>query len=238
MRRADRLFEIVQALRGGRLLTAQAIADQLEVSKRTIYRDLAHLQACGVPIEGEAGVGYLLSSDYHMPPLTFTADEITALVLGARMVQTWASEDLAKGAAEALVKIDAVIPAGMRSLINETQLYALSFRSGERERGLLDELRLASRDRHYLDLDYISLEGKSSTRRVRPLGLYFWGQVWTLLAWCELREGFRSFRVDHIEALRMSEAHFPHESGKELKDFIALRKQQQPQADEMLRGGH
>ena len=136
MRRADRLFEIVQALRGGRLLTAQAIAEQLEVSKRTIYRDLAHLQACGVPIEGEAGVGYLLSSDYHMPPLTFTADEITALVLGARMVQTWASEDLAKGAAEALVKIDAVIPAGMRSLINETQLYALSLRSGERGAGL------------------------------------------------------------------------------------------------------
>nr|WP_321444084.1 YafY family protein [uncultured Cohaesibacter sp.] len=237
MRRADRLFEIVQALRGGRLLTAQAIAEQLEVSKRTIYRDLAHLQACGVPIEGEAGVGYLLSSDYHMPPLTFTADEITALVLGARMVQTWASEDLAKGAAEALVKIDAVIPAGMRSLINETQLYALSFRTGERERALLDELRLASRDRHYLDLDYLSLEGKSSTRRVRPLGLYFWGQVWTLLAWCELREGFRSFRVDHIEALRMSEAHFPHEAGKELKDFIALRKQQ-PEADANLRGGH
>lgn len=238
MRRADRLFEIVQALRGGRLLTAQAIADQLEVSKRTIYRDLAHLQGCGVPIEGEAGVGYLLSSDYHMPPLTFTADEITALVLGARMVQTWAGDELAKGAAEALVKIDAVIPAGMRSLINDTQLYALSFRSGERERALLDALRRASRDRLYLDLDYLSLEGKSSTRRVRPLGLYFWGQVWTLLAWCELRGDFRSFRVDHIEAARDSGSRFPQEAGKELKDFIAMRKRQEPEADAKLRGAH
>ena len=238
MRRAERLFEIVQSLRGGRLLTAQALADRLEVSKRTIYRDLAHLQACGVPIDGEAGVGYLLASDYHVPPLSFTADEITSLVLGARMVKTWASEDLAKAADEALIKIDAVIPEGMRSLINDTQLYALSFNVGDRERALLDRLRKASRKRHFIELDYLSLEGDRSTRQLRPLGLYFWGRVWTLLAWCELRQDFRSFRVDQIQDLRESEKRFSTEAGKELKDFLARMKRDQPEMDASLRGGH
>lgn len=222
MRRADRLFEIVQCLRGGRLLTAQALAEQLEVSKRTIYRDLAHLQACGVPIEGEAGVGYLLSSDYHMPPLTFNADEIAALVLGARMVKAWGGAELTKAAEEALVKIDAVIPAGMRSLINDTQLYAMSFRNGQIEREMLDRLRKANHARVFVDMRYESLKGDVSDRRVRPLGLYFWGQVWTLVAWCEKRQDFRSFRVDKIRDLTESTERFPQESGRELRDFIAL----------------
>ena len=225
MRRADRLFEIVQFLRGGRLLTAQALAERLEVSKRTIYRDLVHLQACGVPVEGEAGVGYMLSSDYHMPPLTFTADELTALVLGARMVRAWASEDLERGAEEALIKIDAVIPDSMRALINETEMFALGMAHSQRVRRHLDILRKACRERLYLDLCYDSLDGKQSQRRVRPLGLYFWGQVWTLVAWCELRSDFRSFRVDHIKAIDEGREVFAREAGRELKDFIALRKQ-------------
>ncbi|SNY94190.1 Predicted DNA-binding transcriptional regulator YafY, contains an HTH and WYL domains [Cohaesibacter sp. ES.047] len=224
MRRADRLFEIVQFLRGGRLLTAQALADRLEVSKRTIYRDILDLQASGVPIEGEAGVGYVLSSDYHVPPLSFTPDEIAALVLGARMVKAWASEDLKNAAEEALVKIDAVVPDGMRNLMSETQLYAMKLEDQGSERMTLDQLRLACKERRVIVMTYLSLEGQGSTRRVRPLGLYFWGRVWTLLSWCELRQDFRSFRVDHIEGLDVIEEHFPVEKGRELRDYVARMK--------------
>lgn len=232
MRRADRLFEIVQYLRGGRLLTAQILAERLEVSKRTIYRDLAHLQACGVPIEGEAGVGYVLSSDYHVPPLTFTADEITALVLGARMVKAWASNDLTKAAEEALVKIDAVIPEGMRKLLDDTQMYAMSFSDGNRERKSLDALRKACKERRYLVLDYESLEQAATQRLVRPLGLYFWGRVWTLLAWCELRDDFRTFRVDRIASWKQEERVFSHEAGKELRDYVLMMEERSKQGDQ------
>ncbi|PLW78729.1 helix-turn-helix transcriptional regulator [Cohaesibacter celericrescens] len=224
MRRADRLFEIVQFLRGGRLLTAQALAERLEVSKRTIYRDLAQLQGCGVPIEGEAGVGYVLASDYHVPPLTFTADEIASLVLGARMVRAWAGDDLAQAAQEALIKIDAVIPEGMRSLIDDTQMFAMSFSGSSIERSSLDALRKACKERCFLDMTYVSLEGEGSTRRVRPLGLYFWGRVWTLLAWCEIRADFRSFRVDRIKTMKQADHCFPVEAGRELKDYVAKMK--------------
>ncbi|WP_394699194.1 helix-turn-helix transcriptional regulator [uncultured Cohaesibacter sp.] len=224
MRRADRLFEIVQYLRGGRLLTAQALADKLEVSKRTIYRDVLDLQSSGVPIEGEAGVGYILSSDYHVPPLSFTPDEIAALVLGARMVQAWAGDELKGAAEEALVKIDAVVPEGMRSLMSETQLFAMNFEAHRNERALLDRLRLACKERRLVTMTYLSLDGQSSSRRVRPLGLYFWGRVWTLVAWCELREDFRSFRVDHIEVLDVEESPYPMEKGRELRDFVARMK--------------
>lgn len=220
MRRADRLFEIIQALRGGRMLTAQRLADRLEVSKRTIYRDMVHLQACGVPIEGEAGVGYLLSSDYHMPPLTFTRDELAALILGARMTMAWAGKGLAAAAEEALVKIETAIPDDQKQFFGETQLFALSFGHYQEDSGRLDDLRKLCDDRRFLDLRYDSLKEVQTSRLVRPLGLYFWGRVWTLLTWCELRQDFRSFRVDRIIAMEASTEHFPRERGKELQDFI------------------
>ena len=230
MRRADRLFEIVQHLRGGRLLTAQMLAERLEVSKRTIYRDLAHLQACGVPIEGEAGVGYILASDYHVPPLTFTADELAALALGARMTRAWGGEELARAAEEALVKIEAVIPKDMRTELAGQQMYAMSFPFDVDNRMLLDRLRRSCGKRQYLDIDYESLKGDRSTRRIRPLGLYFWGRVWTLLAWCEKRMDFRSFRTDHIVGVNELDARYPREKGRELSDFVA-RKQAEMKAD-------
>ncbi|MFV2003357.1 MAG: helix-turn-helix transcriptional regulator, partial [Paracoccaceae bacterium] len=116
MRRADRLFQIVQYLRGGRLLTAARLAARLEVSERTIYRDIADLVGSGVPIEGESGVGYLMRSGYDLPPLMFSRDEIVALVAGARMVRAWGGAAMALAAEEALVKIDAVLPDGAREL--------------------------------------------------------------------------------------------------------------------------
>lgn len=221
MRRADRLFEIVQYMRGGRLLTAQALADKLEVSKRTIYRDLRDLQSCGVPIEGEAGVGYVLSSDYHVPPLTFTPNELAALMLGARMTKAWGGAELAQAAEEALIKIEAVIPSERRDQMANMQMYAIAFPFESQNREMLDRLRFAASSRHYLHLVYESLKGEKTKRCVRPLGLYFWGRTWTLLSWCELRGDFRSFRVDHISDIEIEEATFPREKGRELLDFVA-----------------
>ena len=116
MRRADRLFQIVQSLRGGRLVTAaKTLAERLEVSERTIYRDIADLQSTGVPIDGEAGVGYVMRSGYDLPPLMFTRDEIVALVAGIRMVKSWGGISMARAAAEALVKIELVLPEASES---------------------------------------------------------------------------------------------------------------------------
>jgi len=112
MRRADRLFQIVQYLRGGRLVTAAMLAERLEVSERTIYRDIADLQSSGVPTDGEAGVGYLMRDGYDLPPLMFTRDEVVALVAGARLIRAWGGAGMARAAEEALTKIGSVLPDG------------------------------------------------------------------------------------------------------------------------------
>src|SRR5579875_56505 len=129
MRRADRLFRIVQLLRAGRLQTARALAEKLQVSHRTIYRDVQDLQLSGVPIAGEAGVGYTLRRDFDIPPLMFDREEIAALVLGARMVETWGGTELADAANRALRKIEAVLPANLRENIDDVLLYAPNFRA-------------------------------------------------------------------------------------------------------------
>ena len=127
MRRADRLFQIVQLLRGGRLVTARLLAEKLEVSERTIYRDIADLQGSGVPVEGEAGVGYLMRDGYDLPPLMFTRDEIAALVAGARMVRAWGGLSMARAAEEALIKIGSVLPDARRPTVEATAIFAPSF---------------------------------------------------------------------------------------------------------------
>jgi predicted DNA-binding transcriptional regulator YafY len=199
MRRADRLFQIVQYLRGGRLLTAQVLAERLEVSERTIYRDIADLVGSGVPIEGEAGVGYLMRSGYDLPPLMFTRDEMVALVAGARMVRAWGGAAMAAAAEEALVKIDAVLPEAERERARGIQVHAISqAEMTDALRGRIDALERAV-DRHQrLRIAYADAQGRETTRELRPLGLWFWGKVWTLVGWCELRHDFRMFRLDRI----------------------------------------
>ena len=126
MRRADRLFQIVQHLRGGRLVTAAMLAERLEVSERTIYRDIADLQSTGVPIDGEAGVGYILREGFDLPPLMFTRDEIVALVAGARMTRAWGGAAMARAAQEALIKIETVLPIDKRNNLNSVEIHAPS----------------------------------------------------------------------------------------------------------------
>jgi predicted DNA-binding transcriptional regulator YafY len=223
MRRADRLFQIVQYLRGRRLTTGAQLAGWLGVSTRTVYRDIQDLSLTGVPVEGEAGVGYRLRPDFDLPPLMFSFDEVEALVAGARMIGTWGSPELQKAAELALAKIAAALPEHRRNELERTRLYALNFRAlpvGE----VLDTLRHAIAGRLTVVLDYRDVKDQPSSRPVRPLGLYFYGATWTLAAWCELREDFRNFRLDRIVQAVSSEKQFPDEAGKRLEDFVRAMK--------------
>lgn len=220
MRRADRLFQIVQHLRGGRLVTARALAERLEVSERTIYRDIADLVGCGVPIDGEAGIGYIMRSGFELPPLMFTRDELAALTLGARFVKAWGGARLALAAEEALVKIAAVLPEPEKHAGGEINLFAMALELPEEVRSTLDRLDMAIGTRRRVRVVYQALDGERTRRVLRPLGLVHWGKVWTLAAWCELRDDFRSFRADCIIDLAECGDGFRQERGKTLKDFL------------------
>jgi len=219
MRRADRLFQIVQYLRGGRLVRARQLSEWLEVSERTIYRDVADLQASGVPIEGAAGVGYIMRDGYDLPPLMFTRDEIVALLAGARLIRAWGGAAMARAAEEAMIKIDAVIPDKMRVRQNEIEIHAFAPEMTPEVRELIDCLEMAADVRKRLSVSYRDGKGEGSARIIRPLGLWFWGKVWTLVAWCELRQDFRMFRLDRMFDVEETGDTFRPEPGKTLKDF-------------------
>ena len=198
MRRADRLFQIVQHLRGGRLVTAAQLADRLEVSPRTIYRDIADLIGSGVPVEGEAGVGYVMRQGYDLPPLMFTRAEITALVAGARLIRAFGGAAMARASEEALIKIETVLPDAARAEAGRVPIHAIAGPTDPALRDRLDRVEAAIGTGHLLRLHYADEAGTRTLRAVRPLGLWFWGKTWTLIAWCELRQAFRLFRIDRI----------------------------------------
>jgi predicted DNA-binding transcriptional regulator YafY len=199
MRRADRLFLIIHALRGRRrALQAHALAATLGVSLRTVYRDVADLQRSGVPIEGEAGVGYMLRHGADIPPLMFNATELEALVVGTRFVQAFGGERLALGARAALLKIVAVLPPELRERSERTRIFAPEVPHRIEASGAIDRLHHAIDAQQVLRLDYRDEHGQSSTRDIEPLCLVFWGAVWTIGAWCRMRSDFRTFRADRI----------------------------------------
>ena len=222
MRRADRLFQLVQILRNKRLVTARELAERLAVSERTIYRDIQDLSLSGVPVEGEAGVGYHLRYSLDIPPLMFTAAEIEALVVGARMLKAWGGAELGSSAQSVLDKVQAVIPTELHRHLEESRLFAMRFGTRQDLEFTLDICRHAIAQRRYLRLDYQRADTECSVREVKPLGLYFWGNVWTLTAWCELRHDFRTFRLDRIRWLETLEHTFEDMAGQRLSDFIAL----------------
>lgn len=223
MRRADRLFRIVQMLRSGRLKTARALAERLQVSERTIYRDVRDLQLAGQPIEGEAGVGYTLRRDFDLPPLMFTPAELTALVLGARLVQAWGGEESVSAATSALARIEAVLPPELAAKLDSIALFAPEHQMSKGHRRLLDQLHRACIERCVICFRYTRLaddESRTEDRRVRPLALAFWSGVWTLAAWDELRSDFRTFRMDRIEALVITSESFVSKRGQRLEDLL------------------
>jgi predicted DNA-binding transcriptional regulator YafY len=218
MRRADRLFSIVQLLRGGRRVTARSLAERLEVSERTIYRDVVELTLCGVPIEGEPGRGYRLPKGFEIPPLMFERHEIEALVVGARLVEAWCGPGLAASARSALARIRGAVPAELVTHVDDTPIYALRFGTRTSQQHF-ELLHRAISKRCMLRIDYAGEDGRRSSRAVRPLGLYFWGKVWTLAAWCELRADFRNFRIDRIIDPHLGEP-FDDEPDKGLDAFL------------------
>ncbi len=224
MRRADRLFQIIQYLRGRRLTTARWLADKLEVSERTIYRDIADLVTSGVPIDGEAGVGYILRRGFDMPPLMFSRDELEALVLGARMVSAWAGTELARSAEQVLSKVEAVLPDERKGEAAAARLFVPGFMNSEELALRMDILRGAINQRRLIRLQYSDAKMQQSERIVRPLGLFFWGRVWTMVAWCEMRDDFRSFRIDRIAEVEVMEQHFNEQEGMSLGDFLSMMK--------------
>ena len=219
MRRADRLFQIVQHLRLRRTrTTARELARKLEVSERTIYRDVQDLGRSGVPIEGEAGVGYVLRG-FDVPPLMFSREEIEALVVGARMVEAWTTEQLAAAAQQALQKIEAALPERLKADLQKPQIYAIDLRTRGEVRVSLDVIRQAIRESRRVEFAYEKEDKTASRRAVQPLGLYFWGNVWTLASWCETRNDFRNFRLDRMAGLAVG-AVFEPVPGRTLEDFL------------------
>jgi predicted DNA-binding transcriptional regulator YafY len=221
MRRADRLFQIAQYLRGRRLTTAKQLADWLSVSERTIYRDIRDLSLSGVPVEGEAGVGYRVKAGFDLQPLMFSTDEIDALVVGMRMVQAWAGPQLAASGAAALAKITLALPKEKRDFVEATALFAPTFHVDPAEGERLEAIRQAINRRRKLQLDYVDAQDVESTRIVWPLALYFWGGTWSIAAWCEARCDFRSFRLDRIRAMTLAEI-YPDHGGRRLSDFVQV----------------
>ncbi|WP_028879575.1 helix-turn-helix transcriptional regulator [Terasakiella pusilla] len=220
MKKTDRHFKLINFLQGRRTaITADRLADECEVSVRTIYRDIRDLQNSGVPIEGEAGVGYLLEAGYTLPPLTFDVDEIEALVLGMAMVCNWTDDKMSKSARGVLNKIREALPQKTREKLYGTALY--SFKSSTHIPWSVDfsAIRQAIRERRYVTLMYEDAQQKASDRRVRPLALLFFGPIWLLVTWCELRGDFRNFRLDRIKGLTLEHATFAEEEGKRLRDY-------------------
>ena len=231
MRCAERLFQLVQLIRGRRLSTAAFLAERLEVSDRTVYRDVADLMAQGVPIEGEAGVGYRMQAGFDLPPLMFTKNEAQALVNSVRLAQSRLDPGLARHAEGALSKILAVLPPAARAAAESLAVYAPPFGPDAATRKRLETLRIAAEAKHMLRLVYVDLKEQRSERVVRPLGCFYRGAVWTLAAWCEARAGFRNFRVDRIEALQVLEARFRDEPGKTLADLFCEVEAEQAERD-------
>lgn len=210
MRRAERLFRLIEILRGRRLaVTASTLATELEVSPRTIYRDVAALQASGAPIDGEAGVGYLLDPGYHMPPLMFDPDEVQALLAGLRMARAFTDDELGAAAKRAENKVRAVLDDDGLRRADRSPYLAPVYDGVEARRALHLQIRKACETRRKIRMFYEDEKGARTERIIHPFVLLRWQAVWTLVAWCELRKDERHFRLDRIASAEVIEETFP-----------------------------
>ena len=220
MRRADRLFQIVLLLGRGRVVTARSLADRLEVSERTIYRDVQDLMASGVPIDGEPGLGYALHAGFQVPPLMFDEAELEALMFGIGVAKSWGDPALAEAADRIVAKVDAVLPERLRPKLATSRLFVPDLRLPAEVAERLGEVRGAIGERRRVFIDYRTADGEASERIIWPMALAYWGRTWTLGGWCELRQEFRSFRLDRIVALRVLESTYEELPGRGLADYV------------------
>lgn len=224
MHKSERLFQLVDLLKGRRLaVTAKSLADHFTVSERTIYRDIQDLQSSGVPIEGEAGVGYIIA-DYPLPPMMFSYDELTALLLGSKMVGAWTDPELSAHAKAAIAKIEAVLPAHLKQQHDHSPYLVSSFKHGPQQQSFSATLRLAIAAKQCVQLEYQDVAKQQTQRIIEPLGLVYWGGKWTLVAFCQLRSDYREFRLDRITAIHKSELTFTVSPDKNLNHYVELVK--------------
>jgi predicted DNA-binding transcriptional regulator YafY len=226
MPRSDRLLDLIQVLRRYRRPVRGAqLADELGVSLRTIYRDIQMLSTKGAPIEGEAGLGYVLRPGFTVPPLMFSSDEIDALVLGSGMVARAADPALAKAARNALAKIAAVLPAGRHDETSASGVAAGRVTSAEKDRVDMAPIRNAIRKEHKIWIAYADESGRRTERRIWPISLTFCERVRLLAAWCELREAYRQFRTDRIVGFTETLDRYPRPRrvlAKEWREIVGL----------------
>ncbi len=209
MDKTERLFSIMDALRRHRRpITAAALAEEQNVSVRTLYRDIQTLIGLGAPIDGEAGVGYMLKPGFFLPPLMFSAEELEALVLGARWVETQPDDGLGAAARNALAKIATASPEDLRDRISDTALWPVAVWGARKPIPVLADIRLAMRQERAVSIDYEDEQGRGTQRVIWPVGLAFYEGKQTIAAYCLLRNAFRSFRTDRITNLVISEQRY------------------------------
>lgn len=222
MRRAERLFRLVNEMRARGVSRAEDLAEHFEVSVRTIYRDIAHLQASGLPIEGEAGIGYLLRPGFDLPNLTFTYDQVDALATGLSFVESTGDEALASAAREVRAKLQASMPEPEARKLADAPYFA--FRRSGRAPPHAGLLREAIRKKRVVLMSYEDGEGKRSDRRARPLAIWSFTDGWLFAAWCELRKDFRTFRFDRIADLSLTDDTFEDDEAKGLRTFMEMKR--------------
>ncbi|MBI4936970.1 MAG: YafY family transcriptional regulator [Nitrosomonadales bacterium] len=219
MRKSERLFKLVTLLQGRRTaITAQALADELGVAMRTVYRDIQALVLSGVPIDGEAGVGYRLRAGFDLPPLMFQSEEVTALLVGSRMVQAWTDQALALAAKQAEAKILAVLTPAILVAISRLPYRIPAYERAES--GVHGLLRKACEARQKVSIAYQDMNGQNTTRTLWPLGMVGWGDHWTLLAWCEMRVAYRNFRFDRIQGIEALPEQYPAHPQRNLEHYL------------------
>lgn len=229
MRKASRLFEIIQILRLARApVTAARMALSLEVTQRSIYRDIAALQAMRVPIEGERGLGYILRPGFHLPPLMFTAEESEAIVLGMALIGRTADMELRKASEQVMAKIAAAVPAPMRQALSSRALHAWGSVAQAPDAVDFGLVRRAIRDEEKLSIDYRDEHGQATTRTIRPLALIYYSEVAVIVGWCELRQAIRNFRADRVTGCSPTGDHFKNDGDRLRSSWIAGWQIQQP----------
>jgi len=225
LRKAERLFQILTYLRSRRtVVTAQQLATELEVSERTIYRDIQALSLSGVPIEAEAGIGYKLKANFTMPPLMFDEAEIEALLVGVRMVESWGNKKMAMSATSALAKIHAVLPEKLHqnSVQQPEWVIVPKFTQHDTEQ-FSEQISLAIKAFQVVALLYQDEKSQQTQREIWPLGLIYWGKTWTIVAWCTKRLDYRLFRLDRIQELTLKNCYFQLTADINLQRYIQIQ---------------
>jgi predicted DNA-binding transcriptional regulator YafY len=223
VRRADRLFDIIQVLRLARTpVTAAAIAAELEVAPRTVYRDIATLQARRVPIEGAAGLGYVLRRGFELPPLMFTDEETEAIAIGLKLLHRTGDPALMVAARSVVAKLMAVVPHGMRTQLAEAPFHVSHAGAPPTGDVNLSEIRAAIRDARKLHIAYVDGHGSATSRTVRPVAMEFYDNATLICGWCELRNGYRHFRTDRINDVQVLTEGFAEQAPQLMAGWLAL----------------